>query len=160
MAGWPAPASRPRLMSIQARSAPRPSSLPLVGNLADVGLGGSMHSIVSQGKVEAVLASKPEERRVVFEEASGVAKYLQKKNEALRRLEETEEHRRAEERAAEAEERAREAVEAGEDIQIDLLNYLHDAGHRCAVVRTPEFALALLEQWGAPVDLGTLERVL
>ncbi len=35
----------------------------LVELLADVGLGGSMHSIVSQGKVEAVLASKPEERR-------------------------------------------------------------------------------------------------
>lgn len=35
--------------------------------------------------------------------------------------------------------------------QIDLLNYLQDAGHRCAVVRTPEFALALLAEWGAPV---------
>lgn len=35
--------------------------------------------------------------------------------------------------------------------QIDLLNYLQDAGHRCAVVRTPEFAMALLADWGAPV---------
>jgi hypothetical protein len=35
--------------------------------------------------------------------------------------------------------------------QVDLLNYLHGAGHRCAVVRTPEFALALLAEWGAPV---------
>lgn len=35
------------------------------------------------------------------------------------------------------------------DNQVDLLNYLQDAGHRCAVVRTPEFAMALLAEWGA-----------
>lgn len=35
--------------------------------------------------------------------------------------------------------------------QIDLLNYLQDAGHHCAVVRTPEFAIELLGIWGAPV---------
>lgn len=35
--------------------------------------------------------------------------------------------------------------------QIDLLNYLQGAGHHCAVVRTPEFALQLLADWGAPV---------
>lgn len=37
------------------------------------------------------------------------------------------------------------------DNQIDLLNYLSDAGHHCAVVRSPEYALALLAEWGAPV---------
>ncbi len=56
------------------------------------GLGGGTYAIIEQGHIDMVLSSKPEERRVVFEEASGVAKYLQKKNEALRRLEETEEH--------------------------------------------------------------------
>lgn len=35
--------------------------------------------------------------------------------------------------------------------QVDLLNYLQEAGHRCAVVRSPEFALSLLADWGAPV---------
>jgi hypothetical protein len=35
--------------------------------------------------------------------------------------------------------------------QVDLLNYLQDAGHRCAIVRTPEFALQMLAHWGAPV---------
>lgn len=35
--------------------------------------------------------------------------------------------------------------------QVDLLNYLTDAGHHCAVVRSPEFALQLLAEWGAPV---------
>jgi hypothetical protein len=37
------------------------------------------------------------------------------------------------------------------DSQVNLLNYLQDAGHRCAIVRTPEYALALLAEWGAPV---------
>lgn len=37
------------------------------------------------------------------------------------------------------------------DNQVDLLNYLTDAGHHCAVVRSPEYALALLAEWGAPV---------
>jgi hypothetical protein len=35
--------------------------------------------------------------------------------------------------------------------QTDLLNYLTECGHHCAVVRTPEFALQLLAEWGAPV---------
>ncbi len=47
----------------------------LVELLADVGLGGSMHSIVSQGKVDAVLASKPEDRRALVEEAAGLGKF-------------------------------------------------------------------------------------
>lgn len=38
-----------------------------------------------------------------------------------------------------------------DDNQVDLLNYLTDAGHHCAVVRSPEFALHLLAEWGAPV---------
>lgn len=40
-----------------------------------------------------------------------------------------------------------------QDNQTELLNYLHDAGHRCAIVRTPEFALRLLAEWGANVRL-------
>ena len=43
----------------------------LVEILADVGLGSAMHSIVGQGKVEQVLASKPEDRRAFVEEAAG-----------------------------------------------------------------------------------------
>ena len=45
--------------------------LDLVELLADLGLGGGMHSIISQGKVEAILASKPAERRGLIEEAAG-----------------------------------------------------------------------------------------
>jgi len=56
------------------------------------GLGGGTYAIIEQGHIDMILSSKPEERRVVFEEASGVAKYLAKKQETARRLDETEEH--------------------------------------------------------------------
>ena len=56
------------------------------------GLGGGTYAIIEQGHIDMVLSSKPEERRVVFEEASGVAKYLAKKQETTRRLDEVEEH--------------------------------------------------------------------
>ena len=58
----------------------------LVELLADVGLGGSMHSIVSQGKVEAVLASKPEERRGLVEEAAGLGKFKRRRHRAELKL--------------------------------------------------------------------------
>ena len=58
----------------------------LVELLADVGLGGSMHSIVSQGKVDAVLASRPEDRRALVEEAAGLGKFKQRKHRAELKL--------------------------------------------------------------------------
>ena len=58
----------------------------LVELLADVGLGGSMHSIVSQGKVESVLASRPEERRELIEEAAGLGKFKRRKHRAELKL--------------------------------------------------------------------------
>ena len=50
--------------------------------LADVGLGGSMHSIISQGKVDAVLASKPADRRALVEEAAGLGKFKRRRHRA------------------------------------------------------------------------------
>src|SRR6187455_663497 len=58
----------------------------LVELLADVGLGGSMHSIVSQGKVDAVLASKPEDCRALVEEAAGLGKFKRRKHRAELKL--------------------------------------------------------------------------
>ena len=58
----------------------------LVELLADVGLGGSMHSIVSQGKVDAVLASQPEDRRHLVEEAAGLGKFKRRKHRAELKL--------------------------------------------------------------------------
>src|SRR6478672_9756858 len=58
----------------------------LVELLADVGLGGSMHSIVGQGKVDAVLASKPDDRRALVEEAAGLGKFKRRKHRAELKL--------------------------------------------------------------------------
>jgi len=58
----------------------------LVELLADVGLGGSMHSIVGQGKVDAVLASKPEDRRALIEEAAGLGKFKRRRHRAELKL--------------------------------------------------------------------------
>lgn len=58
----------------------------------DSGLGKESFSIISQGKVEAIFNSKPEDRRGIFEEAAGVLKYKQRKTEAERKLFETEDN--------------------------------------------------------------------
>ena len=54
------------------------------------GIGTSAYSLIEQGKIDQILSSKPEERREVFEEASGITKYKAKKKEALRKLDDTE----------------------------------------------------------------------
>jgi len=56
------------------------------------GIGTSAYSLIEQGKIDQVLSSKPEDRREVFEEASGITKYKAKKKEAMRKLEETEQN--------------------------------------------------------------------
>jgi len=53
----------------------------------DTGIGTDGYAIIDQGEVEYVLSATPEERRGLFEEAAGVAKYKAKREEALKRLE-------------------------------------------------------------------------
>lgn len=52
----------------------------------DTGLGKSGYSIVGQGKISQIVTSKPENRREIFEEASGISKFRYKKNEAEKKL--------------------------------------------------------------------------
>ncbi|HZQ64291.1 MAG TPA: AAA family ATPase [Gaiellaceae bacterium] len=54
--------------------------------LADIGLGSAMGSIVSQGRVEAILASKPEERRQLVEEAAGLGRFKRRRHRAELKL--------------------------------------------------------------------------
>jgi len=54
--------------------------------LADVGLGSAMGSIVSQGRVEAILASKPTERRELVEEAAGLGRFKRRRHRAELKL--------------------------------------------------------------------------
>ena len=58
--------------------------------LSDAGVGRQQHVIVSQGQIDAVLNSRPEDRRSVIEEAAGVLKYRKRKEKAERRLDATE----------------------------------------------------------------------
>jgi chromosome segregation protein len=54
--------------------------------LADVGLGGQMGSIISQGRVEEILGSKPEERRTLVEEAAGLGRFKRRRHRAELKL--------------------------------------------------------------------------
>lgn len=58
----------------------------------DTGIGKEGYSIIGQGKIEAVLSGKPEERRGILEEAAGIVKFKTRKEEAERRLENTEQN--------------------------------------------------------------------
>jgi len=64
----------------------------IVELFTDSGLGREAFSIISQGKVDQILNSKPEERRTIFEEAAGVLKYKQRKKKTEEKLAETEEN--------------------------------------------------------------------
>ncbi|MEM7322526.1 MAG: chromosome segregation protein SMC [Actinomycetota bacterium] len=60
--------------------------------LSDSGVGRQQHIIVSQGRIDAVLNARPEERRGIIEEAAGVLKYRKRRERAERRLESTAEN--------------------------------------------------------------------
>lgn len=60
--------------------------------LLDAGLSRESMTVISQNKIDEVLNSKPEERRLLFEEAAGIVKYKNRKREALRKLEDTEQN--------------------------------------------------------------------
>lgn len=57
--------------------------------LMDSGIAKESFNIISQGKIEEILSSKPESRRVIFEEAAGIVKYRKRKEEAFRKLDRT-----------------------------------------------------------------------
>ena len=64
----------------------------IINLFMDSGLGKESFSIISQGKVEAIFNSKPEDRRGIFEEAAGVYKYKVRKLDAEKKLDQTQEN--------------------------------------------------------------------
>src|SRR4051812_25171602 len=60
--------------------------------LSDTGLGKEMHSVVSQGRVEAIIHSKPRDRRVLIEEAAGLGKHRKRRRRAQLKLERTQDN--------------------------------------------------------------------
>lgn len=58
----------------------------------NTGIGKTGYSIIGQGKISEIISQKSEERRIIFEEAAGISKYRIKKQDAERRLKETDEN--------------------------------------------------------------------
>ena len=56
----------------------------------DTGIGSNAYSIIEQGRVDAMLTANPQDRRVIFEEAAGIARFKARSIEAARKLERTE----------------------------------------------------------------------
>ena len=61
----------------------------LTNLLLDSGIAKESFNIISQGKIENIISSKPNERRIIFEEAAGVLKYKRRKEEAIKKLDKT-----------------------------------------------------------------------
>ena len=59
---------------------------------AGTGMGKTSYSIMAQGNITQILSSRPDDRRLVFEEAAGITRFKQQKREALRKLEATEQN--------------------------------------------------------------------
>jgi chromosome segregation protein len=60
--------------------------------LSDTGLGKETHSVISQGRVEQIVTSKPRERRLLIEEAAGLGKHRKRRRRAQLKLERTQEN--------------------------------------------------------------------
>lgn len=58
----------------------------------DTGIGKEAYSIIGQGRIEEILSTRSEDRRGIFEEASGIVKYKSRKKDAKRKLDETEQN--------------------------------------------------------------------
>src|SRR5438067_2905998 len=60
--------------------------------LSDTGLGKEMHSVISQGRVESIITSKPRDRRLLIEEAAGLGKHRKRRRRAHLKLERTQDN--------------------------------------------------------------------
>jgi chromosome segregation protein len=124
--------------------------LDVVELLADLGLGGRMHSIIGQGKVEEILASTPEKRREFVEEAAGLGRFKRRRHRAELKLARVQiQVERARDVEAEVKKRLRPlalqatAAERAEKIAVEL------AAHRA---RLAELDLAACEERLASTD--------
>jgi len=96
--------------------------------LSDTGLGKETHSVISQGRVDSIVTSKPRERRLLIEEAAGLGKHRKRRRRAQLKLERTQENL---DRALDVEREARgrlrplkrqsEAAELHERLELQIL---------------------------------------
>lgn len=66
----------------------------LTNVLLDSGIAKESFNIISQGKIESIISSKPVDRRIIFEEASGVLKYKRRKEETIKKLDKTHDNKK------------------------------------------------------------------
>jgi len=60
--------------------------------LMGTGIGAEAYSFIQQGKVDLIVSARPEDRRVIFDEAAGITKYKSKKKEAMNKLKDTDDN--------------------------------------------------------------------
>ncbi len=119
--------------------------------LSDTGLGKETHSVISQGRVEAIVTSKPRDRRLLIEEAAGLGKHRKRRRRAQLKLERTQENL---DRALDVEREARtrlrplkrqaEAAELHERLEHQMLQARFELAREA--VRTTREQLAQAEE--------------
>jgi chromosome segregation protein len=117
--------------------------LDVVELLSDVGLGHAMGSIVSQGRVEAILASKPEERRMLVEEAAGLGRFKRRRHRAELKLA-----------------RVATQVERARDVEAEVAKRLRPLALQATAAERAEklgVEIASLRAGIAAIDVGSLD---
>jgi chromosome segregation protein len=117
--------------------------------LSDTGLGKETHSVISQGRVEAIVTSKPRDRRLLIEEAAGLGKHRKRRRRAQLKLERTQENL---DRALDVEREARtrlrplkrqaEAAELHERLEHQMLQVRFELARDAVRARSQELAQA------------------
>ncbi|CAB4939252.1 unannotated protein [freshwater metagenome] len=128
--------------------------------LSDTGLGKEMHSVVSQGRVESIVTSKPRDRRLLIEEAAGLGKHRKRRRRAQLKLDRTQENL---DRALDVEREARsrlkplkrqaEAAELHERLERQTLEARWELGRDDLRARRAELATAQAEAVAARATL-------
>ncbi|MBD0317169.1 MAG: AAA family ATPase [Thermoleophilia bacterium] len=114
----------------------------LVELLADIGLGGELHSVIGQGRVEQVLGSKPADRRALVEEAAGLGRFKRRR-------------RRAELKLA----RVAEQVERVRDLEVEVRKRLRPLALQATAAARAEKLAVEIARIHARLDAADLDRI-
>ncbi len=132
--------------------------------LSDTGLGKETHSVISQGRVDAIVTSKPRDRRMMIEEAAGLGKHRKRRRRAQLKLERTQENV---DRVLDVEREARsrlrplkrqaEAAQLHERLERQVLDARRELTTDRVRVRREQLALAETQSAGARERLAKVE---
>ena len=139
--------------------------------LSDTGLGKETHSVISQGRVDAIVTSKPRDRRMLIEEAAGLGKHRKRRRRAQLKLERTQENL---DRALDVEREARsrlrplkrqaEAAELHERLELQILQarweLARDQSRACQIeLRGAEAGVAQARTVRAEIERALQETI-